>query len=737
MSKDPLQALLAPDSIVIIGASSDSNKLTGRPLFNLARDGFSGRVYPINPRHESIAGLPCFVSLQALPEVPDLAVVMVAAERVCEQVDALGRFGVKVTIVCSSGFAEVGEAGKHLEVELLTTARRYGMRLAGPNNLGLVNAFRRMPLTFSQYADEPVRAGPVGFVSQSGAFGTAVAALARGRGLGLGYFVSTGNQLDIDAIEVLDRIVEDPGIRVVVGYLEGLRDGGRLFSVAAKALALGKPVVIVKVGRHDAGSRAALSHTGALAGDDAVFDGVMQQCGILRAGNEMHALDLAGALVSCPPAEGRGIGLVTISGGAGVMMADLAEDHGLTVPVLSDHSQARLKSILRGFAAVGNPVDVTGQVLEEPGSLAASLIVVGDDPAIAAAVVWLQMLDRRAHEIVDALIAYRASAIKPLVVCWLNAPDEAIGRLRDGGVCTVTATESAVQVVAGLVEFGEALRRFRTAESRRSVPSASLRDPSTDDNSIMTPTNGKGLATRCPAARVVSPVASIEAAHLLREAGLDVVETRFAATPADAARRARDIGFPVALKIESPDIAHKSDAGGVRLNLMDESQVESIAAEILRNAGQAHPLARLDGLLVQAMGEPGCELVLGLRRDPVFGPVVMVGLGGIFIEVLRDVSFGRAPLTRDDAHRMLARLRGGAILYGARGRPAVHREALVTSLCRLSEFALNHPEINELDLNPVFAGPRATVAVDWLMTRESRQGRDREQALSTARGCLE
>ncbi|HVZ42659.1 MAG TPA: acetate--CoA ligase family protein [Ramlibacter sp.] len=693
--KGPLAPLLSPRSIAIVGASGDLRKLNGRPIANLLRDGYAGRILPVNPSYPEIAGLKCFPDVESLPEVPDLGVVGVGASRAVQAVEALAAKGVRFIIVWSAGFAEAGAEGARLEEDLMRVARARGVRVCGPNTLGLTNAFERMPLTFSQYADQPIAAGPVAFVSQSGAFGTAVATSARERGIGLGYFVSTGNQADLTVADVLDEVLDDTRISVVVAYLEGLKDGLAFARVADKAARMGKPLIVVKVGRQPAGRRAAVSHTGSLAGDDAVFDSIVRQFGVLRAQDETQALDLAAALTCCPAAEGDGLGLITISGGAGAMMADFAEDAGLQVPVLREATQAALGKVLRGFASLGNPVDVTGQVLEDVSMLTRSLAIVLGDDQVAVAVMWVQSLHRQADEFVDLLVAFKATAAKPFVLCWLNPPAPALQRLRDAGVCVTDRTQGCIQAAAGLVAFGRTVRMAKRRQPFPVAPTAPARANTERRN-----------------------VATVEAGELLARAGLKIAPTRLARTAEEAARVAGDLGFPVAVKIESSDLPHKTEAGGVRLSLADAAEVRAAFADVMRNAQAFDPAARIEGVVVQAMARPGTELVLGLKRDPAFGPIVMVGLGGIFIEVLKDVVFAVPPLDEEGALAMIGRIRAQPLLRGARGKPPVDARAVAQALCALSCIALAHPDIAELDLNPVFAADDAIVAVDWLMVRD-------------------
>jgi acetyltransferase len=685
--------MLHPRSIAIVGATPDSNKLNGRPLHFLRRDGYAGAIWPVNPRYADIDGLKCYPDIAALPGAPDMAIIAVAAARAEETIAALGAKGCPVAVLFSSGFGELGAEGKALERSLIATARASGVRICGPNTLGLVSAFDRAPATFSQYADMPPLAGPVGFASQSGAFGTGISALARSRGLGFGYFVSTGNTADITPVEVLREMLEDDRIKVLAGYLEGLADGPALIALASEALDRGRPLVITKVGRSPAGAKAAASHTGSLAGEDVVFDWVARQAGIIRARNEEHMLDVLSALVCNHAPEGDGLAIITQSGGAGVLMADRAEEIGLSVPTMHDETRGALAGVLPDYGATANPIDVTGQFLADPRILAESVRIALDDPRVHVCVIWLQLMHRYADTLIGLFHDIKRTVTKPFVVCWIEAPEKARLELMAAGICVIGATERAVDAAAGLVAWGNAARRHR---EEKPAASASMAEP-------------------VPPTSDIRPVPSLQALAMLQSAGLAVVDTRPARTAEEAARLAAAVGFPVALKIESADILHKTEVGGVVLGLGDADAVREAFEAMTASARSNMPAAKLDGVLVQKMARPGAELVLGLRRDPVFGHVVMVGLGGIFVEVLKDVAFAQVPVAPAHALRMLHGLRGRAILDGARGQPPVDCQVLAAAITALSELAVRHPEIEDLDLNPVFAGPGGVVAVDWLM----------------------
>ncbi len=693
-SDKALVALLKPRSIAILGASADFRKISGRPLKHLLDKGYGGAIYPVNPKYPRIGSLSCYPSLAAIPGPVDLAVVVLPADQVLETVRALGQKGVPAAIVFASGFGEIGPAGQALEHELLAVARAAGVRLCGPNCLGLINAFERVVTSFSQYADGEVPAGPIGFVSQSGAFGTAIMALARLRGLGFGYFVNTGNELDVTFASVMREVIADPRIRVGTGYIEGVKDGAGLIEVASCALELGKPLVLTKVGRLQAGARAAASHTGSLAGTDAVFDGVIRQYGIIRARNEEHMLDLAEVLACCALPDGDGIGIATQSGGAGVLIADRAEEIGLRVPALAAATQEAIKSCIPGFGTTANPVDVTGQFVAQPAVLRESVIRMLADPGVCVGIVWLQLMDAYVDSLVEIFAAIKARATKPFVVAWVAAPEAAVQALRARGIAVLRGAEPAVDAVAGLIQYAAARRRWQADRAGRQAISL----------------------PRLALPPVPGPVPTVPAVQLLQECGVDAAPVEFAATAEAAAAAAESLGYPVALKIESIDVLHKTEIGGVCLNLRDARAVAEAFGKLLDGARYQRPDARVEGVVVQSMVSGGVEIVLGLHRDRVFGPVVMVGLGGVLVEVLRDVVFRHCPLTPAQAHDMLDQLKGGAVLAGVRGRPAINRDALVDMICAVARFgAAAGPRLRELDLNPVLLGGTGATAVDTVM----------------------
>lgn len=698
--RDTISRLLNPRSIAVIGASADFGKVNGRPLKHLIEKGYAGHILPVNPKYEEIAGLACYPSVEALPEAADLAIIALPAAHVCDCVEDLGRKGIRAAVIFSSGFGEMGDEGKALEKRLAETAKAARVILLGPNCLGFVNAFDNVYATFSQYADGETGAGPIAFVTQSGAFGTAIAALVRQRELGLGYFLNTGNQADLSFAELMMAIVEDPRIKVAAGYLEGITDGDALVRLARKCQELGKPLILTKVGRMSSGARAAASHTGALAVSDAVFDAVARQYGVLRARNEEQMLDMLEVFCQPRRAFGNGLGIATQSGGAGVMMADRAEEVGLNVPELGAATQAKLAAVMPAFGAAGNPVDVTGQFVARPELLTESVVSLLDDPDIDVAIVWLQLMTAHVEPLLGIFREIQQRTTKPFLVCWVAAPDAAIRGLRTAGIPVYTAGERAVEAAAALARYGmqnKAGEDVPIPLARATCPGATH---SGFTHSGMQPT--------------------VQASSWLREAGIPMAHARLAENEDHAVALWRDSARPVALKIESPDIPHKTEIDGVILNIDDEAGIRSGYRALIERARTAMPRARLSGVLVQEMASGHVELVIGVQRDPVFGMIVMVGFGGILVEVLKDVTFRRAPFDQNEARSMLDDLRMSRILDGVRGKPAVDREAISLLLSRLSHWAAAmEPHLSELDLNPVLVGEAGPCVVDCVMIFEA------------------
>ena len=695
-----LQRMLQPNSIAIVGASSDLNKVSGRPLKYLLEKGYKGAIYPINPKAKDIAGVAAVPDIASLPDGVDLAVVVLPAEQIEATVIELAKKKIPVAVVFASGFGEMGAEGKAMETSLQQAAQKAGIRILGPNCLGLFNAFNRAIATFSQYADGEMNAGPVGFISQSGAFGTAICALSRARQMGFGFFVNTGNEVDISVMELMQEMLALPALKVCSGYLEGLNNGHALAAVAEQAMQLDKPIVLTKVGRFGAGARAAASHTGSLAGEDRVFDGLVQQKGIVRARNEEHMLDIVEVLLHCERPTGKNLAIITQSGGAGVLLADRAEEVGLSVPALGETTRKAIAQVIPGFGATGNPVDVTAQFVAQPSILTESTIIALNDPDIDVGVVWLQLMHGFTDKLLEVFAEIKSRAKKPFVVVWVSASEKAIAGLRERGIVVFRNGDAAVDALAAVAQYAQARRRWQ-ADLDLSQKQANL-----------------GRQQRPTGVEPGRPVPTVQALALLKAFNIHSAQAELvtsAEAAVEAAKRIAPSGS-VALKIESMEVLHKTDVGGVALNLSSDDAVRQAFLDITQRVTKAKPEARQDGILVQAMSSGRVEFILGLKHDSVFGMVLMMGLGGVWIEVLKDVVFCQCPVTPAEAADALGRLKGAALLEAFRGQPAVNKEALIQTIVSLSQLGKACEDwLSELDLNPILLSDKGLVAVDMAM----------------------
>ncbi len=690
---DSLSALLHPRSIAIIGASDDPARIGGRPLAYTRDAGFAGPIFPVNPRRASVQGLPAFPSIADVPEPVDTAIIAVPAPAVVETAEACAGAGVKAAVVFSAGFAETGGEGRRRQDALTAIARASGMRIVGPNCLGIYNSANGFYATFTTTleAAHPVPGG-VGLVSQSGAYGSHLSLLATRRRIGIRFFVTTGNECDVDVAETIGWLARHPDISVIVAYIEGVADRDRLLASLAAARERGKPVVLQKVGRTEIGADAVRSHTATLAGSDAVYDGVFRQFGVHRARDAEEMLDIAYAATFGAFPASRRVALMSISGGVGVQMADEAVACGLEVTPMSDRAQAKLKAQLP-YASPRNPVDITAQAFNDLGLIRSNLDVILEEDAYDAVVAFFTFV-AAAEAMVEPVRAILQDARRRhpdrLLVLSIVGPPDVVRHYEAAGCPVFEDPSRAVRAVAALARLAEGFARPAAAPSP--LPPAEPLPP--------------------------APVGEAEARRILAAAGLPMVASRLCATAGDAAEAAAALGFPAALKIASPDIAHKSDVGGVALDLDTPDAAAEAFAAVTGKARAARPHARIDGVLVSPMVRNGVEMILGVQHDPTFGPVVMCGLGGVFVEVLADVSFRPAPFDAAEAHRMLRELRGFPLLAGTRGRPPGDVDALAAALAALSRFAAAHAgRLESAELNPVVVRPagQGVVALDALI----------------------
>jgi acetate---CoA ligase (ADP-forming) len=678
-----LRALFAPGSVAVVGASPDLAKPGGRALAYLSQVGYRGRVYPVNPRHEEIGGLRAYASVEALPEAPDLAIFIIPAGAIPAAVAAAGARGVRSAVVCSSGFAEAGAAGRELERQLVAAAEASGMALLGPNCLGYFDARHGIAATFSTalQLDADAPAGQIAFVSQSGALGAGIFSVGRLQGAGLGMFVSTGNEALVGVADVVRYLAGDDDVSTVLCYIEGTPDGRGFVDAARLAREAGKRVAAIKVGRTDAGVRASQSHTGALAGSSELWDAAFRRAGVLMAEDMQHLLDIGVALDGCAVAAGRRIAVVSMSGGAAALMADRAAQAGLELPLLSEGTRARLAEVLPGFAGTANPVDY-GAVYGDPGAIERVVRIAAGADEIDIVALFIGLTPGYVGVLEEHLARIAAEIGKPLLVAWLGAPRECLGELRARGVPAYDDPSRMIDAAAAL------------ARAPAPLP-ANLPVP-----------GSKGSSVRAELERMAAGVASVperELKALLARAGLPVVREERAATAEQATALAGELGSRVAVKVDAEGLLHKSDIGGVVLGV-GPAAVEQAFAQV--TAAGARAGYKVNGALVAQMAEPGLELIVGGRWDAQFGPTVLVGAGGVTAEVLGDVRVELAPVTAGQAREMLGALRTAPLLSGYRGEPARDLDAAAEVVAGVSRLVAEAGGLlAEFDLNPLVVYP--------------------------------
>lgn len=696
--------LLDARSVAIVGATPDDGKIGGKPMRFLCDFGFQGRIYPVNPKYQEIRGWPCYPDIDAIDDEIDIAVVTVPHQAALPVVQACVRKGVRQIVMFSSGYAETGEAGRARQEELLRAVRGSPTRLVGPNTLGIANLASGMVANFGQAFELPagvLKSGRAGFVSQSGAFGTFIFTLAAEKGVGFKYFVITGNESDVSMSEIIDAMLDDPDIDLVAAYIEGLRDGRAFLAVCERARALGKMIVLIKTGRTPGGSAAALSHTAAIAGSDEVYKAVFRQTGAVRVVDEEEMLDILTLCRGTRPVAGQRVAVLTMSGGAGVMLADAIDAMGLQLATLQPATEKALGGIVPAFGSTRNPVDLTGQFLAEPQMLDGALRCLLADPGVDAVVFFLGLGRRYGDRIAQTLRQVAGEAARPLVVAWTAGPQETIARLLDDGVPVLPSPTRAVRAIAAVARFQQARQR----------PERSFALPHPHG----TPLTPGGRAGRCSEA---------QAKRLLAACGVALPDERLVASEDEALAHAAHLGGRVVLKVCAADLPHKTEAGAVALGLQGEAAVRAAYRRILADVQRHVPGLQVEGVIVAPMLGEGVELIVGARRDPVFGPVVMVGAGGIHAEVLRDVAIAVLPLAPGEAAALTRSLRVWPLLDGARGRPPADVDALARVVEAVATVMLDHPAIQELEINPVRVLARGQGAwpLDALMVLDAAAG---------------
>jgi acetyl coenzyme A synthetase (ADP forming)-like protein len=741
-SRESLEALFAPKSVAVIGASTKPDSL-GRAVFkNILFHGYTGVVYPVNPKAKSILGVKAYPSVLDIPDEIDLAVIIVPAIAVANVLEECGRKGVRAAIVISAGFKEIGEEGAQRERELQQIAQRYGIALLGPNCLGIINTDPTVSLN-ATFAPGMPRQGNIAFISQSGALGVAALEYAQRQKIGLSKFISIGNKADLHENHLLDYLKDDPLSDVILLYVEDLEDPQGFHRLATEITSERPkkiPILAIKSGRTLEGAKAATSHTGALAGSDEVYDSIFMQSGVLRVETIEELFDYAIAFAQQPLPQSNRIAIVTNAGGAGILATDAAVRHGVQLAEFTEETVRKLRELLPPTVNVANPVDMTGEPNEQRYETVVRTVL--EDPNVAGVVVIaaphiLMSLENIARHIVRAVQALTPDPApsprpnppapfpkregggsplrtgeglgegssggkvqKPVLACLMAVTDArpAIEILEEANIPHYSFPERAARALAAMARYREWVHRPRT-EYRVFT-----------DVQIEQARETIARAKRQGRSLLLEP----EAHDVLKAYGFPVLQYRFAKSEDEALHAAREIGYPVVLKIVSPDIAHKVDVGGVKLDIHSDAELRDSYRQMLADVQRAKPSARILGVFVQEFIKGGKETILGLKRDPLFGPLLMFGLGGIYVEALRDVTFRIAPIRELGVTRMIRQIRGFKILEGFRGEPPSDIEAIAECLARLSQLATQLEEIVELDINPlvVFERGRGARVVD-------------------------
>jgi acetyl coenzyme A synthetase (ADP forming)-like protein len=707
-----LEAVFRPRAVAVIGASRTPGSIGAAIFHNLIARGFEGPVYPVNPRADVVGSVKAYATIDDVPGPVDLAMIVVPAPHALEVLEACGKKGVKAAVVISAGFKESGAEGRAREHALVECARRHRMRLVGPNCLGVINAEPGVSLD-ATFAPAWPPHGQVAFSSQSGALGLAILDMAKALNIGISHFISVGNKADVSGNDLLEFWEQDPGTRIILLYLESFGNARRFIEIARRVTRR-KPVVAVKSGRSVAGARAASSHTGSLAGPDAAVDALCRQSGVIRTDTMEELFDVAMLLAHQPVPRGNRVGIVTNAGGPGIMASDACEGHGLVVPALADETVAALRAFLPPEASTRNPVDMIASAT--PASFEQAVrLVVGDPNVDGVLAIYVPPIVTRPLDVAQAIVRGADAAAaearekgvtpKPVMSCFLGSHGvpEGLQSLHEGNIPSYSFPEAAAIALARAVRYGAwldapagqvpELAGIDPARARAVIARAIARDASRDAVTWLRPA---------------------ELREVLESYGLSVVKSTNAQGAGDAVAAAGAMGYPVVIKLESDTITHKSDVGGVVLDVRNEAEVRRAFADIESKLEAIGRRGEMSGVSVQQLIKGGVEAIVGMTRDPGFGPLIMFGLGGVFVEVLKDVAFRIHPLTDQDAAGLVREVRGYPLLEGYRGQPPGDTGALEDVLLRVSRMVGDLPEIEEMDLNPlkVLAPGKGCIAVD-------------------------
>lgn len=706
-----IDALLSPRSIAIVGASPDATIIRGKVQHVLHARKYPGKIYPISRSNAEVQDVKAYPSIADVPEAVDLAMVIIPAAAVPSALEECGEAGVKAAYIISSGFAEErGIDGAGLQRQIREIADRYDMAICGPNAEGFFNAQDAVVATFSPavenfeqpLAPETDKGLGIGVVAQSGGLGFAYYHRGRARQLRINHLISTGNEAALEGFDLVEYLLERDDASVFLMYLEAVRNAETFRRVAARAADLGKPLIVAKMGRSEVASRAAASHTAALAGSDTAYDAMFQHYGVIRGDEIDQMLDIAAGFAFCPPLKGRRVAIMSGSGGAAVWMADTLAAHGLDVPELDAETRAAIDAIIPSYGASANPVDLTAQAIRQVG-YARIIEILRKSPVIDAIVVVGSLANPATiRNDREALSKVAAETDKPILFCTYTLPSpDGVEVITKCGIPAYSNMPNCAAAIAAMADY------YAFRERRRASQAGAAAGPAVVAPGAALESFGKVLC-------------EYEAKSVLAPYGVAADGERLAQSAAEAVATARAVGYPVVLKIQSPDITHKTEMGGVQLGLGDDKAVEAAFEAIMSRVRESAPGADVRGVLVQKMAPAGREIILGISRDETFGSMMMLGLGGIYVEVLRDVVFSPVPLDRDAALAMIDRLKGRKLLEGVRGEPPADVEALADLMVGLARFAADNVDsVAEVDLNPVIVHPRGQglTVVDALIVR--------------------
>jgi acetyltransferase len=702
-----LSPLLNPESVAIIGVSKNPSRIGGRLFKYLTKHGYGGRLALVNPKYEALNGVSCYPTVSDIPFPVDCALIAVPGKHVFSVLDACADSNVKAAVIFSSGFAEMGESGKEAQHKIKELARKKDMRICGPNCIGLINFNNHIALSFSQLLEiDALLTGNIGFISQSGALGGSLVNRAQDHKVGLSYFISSGNEADIEVSDYIKYLVlHDEKTKVIAAVIEGFKNGDKFIEAAELALKHGKPLIVLKIGETEAGKKAAASHTGSMTGSDSVIDAVLNQKGVIRVRHYDELFQTASLFSKGRIPRGKRVGILTSTGGGGIIMADYYTKLGLMVPEPSENTQDHASKEIAVFGKVANPFDLTGQIFSDPDMFKRCMKLFVEDDNFDIVQVNVSMVAGQSSEYrAQMLLESIGESDKPIVTWWAagSLSDPGIEQLKDSEVSLFRSPERCATAVASLVQYSRHLEK----------PAAVTESVSTDADSISLE---KAKSILAVGGKSLSEHRSKE---LLSLYGIPVTREQVVSSPQDAIRFAEKIGFPVVLKIDSPDILHKSEAKAIRLGVDSKDTLIRYYDEIIANAKDYNPSATINGVLVQEMIQGGSEVMIGMSHDFQFGPTIAFGLGGIFVEVLKDISLRIAPLSQSDAGQMIKEIKGYRILEGIRGRKAADIEAVADVLLRISRLVQDWRDtISEIDINPliVFDEGHGVKAADALI----------------------